>query len=93
MGHEVKLGSRNPAQDKIRAWLDETGASAGTFDEAASFAEVAVLATDGDFFNTLAPSRLPVNRGNPASEVGRKGAKIAHFAHAPCRCYSLCFLK
>ena len=45
MGHEVKLGSRNPAQDKIRAWLDETGASAGTFDEAASFAEVAVLAT------------------------------------------------
>jgi len=46
-GHEVKMGSRNPRQEKIAAWLNTTGprASAGTFAEAAAFGELAVLAT------------------------------------------------
>jgi len=46
-GHTVKMGSRDPAQDKVRAWVAKTGAaaSAGTFAEAAAFGEVVVLAT------------------------------------------------
>ena len=41
------MGSRNPNQEKVKAWLDKTGqgVSAGIFAEAAAFAEVAVLAT------------------------------------------------
>lgn len=47
LGHEVKLGSRNPAQDKLKTWAKETGpkASTGTFAEAASFGEIVILAT------------------------------------------------
>ncbi len=47
LGHSVKMGSRNPNQEKIKAWLAKTGAnaSAGTFAEAAAFGDLAVLAT------------------------------------------------
>ena len=46
-GHQVKMGSRNPQQEKVRAWLERVGinGSAGTLAEAASFGEAAVLAT------------------------------------------------
>lgn len=46
-GHEVKLGTREPKSEKIKAWLGQAGskASAGTFQEAAEFAELAILAT------------------------------------------------
>jgi 8-hydroxy-5-deazaflavin:NADPH oxidoreductase len=46
-GHQVMIGSRDPKQDKVQAWVKATGpaASAGTFAEAAAFGEVAVLAT------------------------------------------------
>jgi predicted dinucleotide-binding enzyme len=48
LGHDVKMGTRNPGQEKVKAWLDKTkhGVSAGTFAEAAAFAELAVLATN-----------------------------------------------
>ncbi|HEX7965420.1 MAG TPA: NADPH-dependent F420 reductase [Gammaproteobacteria bacterium] len=44
-GHDVKIGSRNP--DKLQPWLAKAGkrASAGSFEDAARFADVAVLAT------------------------------------------------
>jgi predicted dinucleotide-binding enzyme len=47
LGHEVKIGSRDPGQETIRNWLKKAGgkASAGTFAEAAAFGELAVLAT------------------------------------------------
>lgn len=47
LGHDVKMGSRSPAKDEIKAWLAKAGkrASAGTFAEAAAFGETAVLAT------------------------------------------------
>lgn len=50
VGHQVKMGSRNPHQEKVRAWLERTGkqASAGSFAEASAFAEIAVLATRWD---------------------------------------------
>jgi predicted dinucleotide-binding enzyme len=47
LGHDVKMGSREPAQEKVKAWVAKTGAraSGGTFAEAAVFGEMAVLAT------------------------------------------------
>jgi predicted dinucleotide-binding enzyme len=47
LGHDVKIGSRDPAQQKIRDWVAKTGprATAGTFAEAARHAEIAILAT------------------------------------------------
>jgi len=46
-GHTVKLGTREPASPKLREWQEKAGprASAGTFAEAAEFADLAVLAT------------------------------------------------
>ncbi len=47
LGHEVKMGSRDPHQEKVKAWVNRAGAkaSAGTFAEAAAFGELAVLCT------------------------------------------------
>jgi 8-hydroxy-5-deazaflavin:NADPH oxidoreductase len=47
LGHEVKIGTREPGSDKVRGILAkiDRGATAGTFADAAAFAEVAVLAT------------------------------------------------
>lgn len=49
LGHEVKMGSRDAANEKALAWAREMGpkASAGTFAEAAEFGEIVVLATLG----------------------------------------------
>jgi predicted dinucleotide-binding enzyme len=46
-GHEVRFGTRDPGSDKAKALVAKVGAraSAGTFADAAKFAEVAVLAT------------------------------------------------
>ncbi len=47
LGHEVKIGTRNPKQDKLQVWLVEhKKASAGSFAEAAAFGDLVVLATD-----------------------------------------------
>jgi predicted dinucleotide-binding enzyme len=47
LGHEVKIGTRDPGQDKIKTWVASTGhkASAGTYAAAASFGELLVLST------------------------------------------------
>ncbi len=49
LGHDVKMGSREPANPKATAWATEAGskASAGTFADAAEFGELVVLATLG----------------------------------------------
>ncbi len=46
-GHQVMIGSRDPKQEKVQAWVKATGraASAGTLAETAAFGELAVLAT------------------------------------------------
>ena len=45
-GHSVKVGSRNPA--KLADWASQTqGGTVGTFDEAAAFGELVVLAVKG----------------------------------------------
>ncbi|MBL3527193.1 MAG: NADPH-dependent F420 reductase [gamma proteobacterium endosymbiont of Lamellibrachia anaximandri] len=45
-GHEVMIGTRDPAAQKVQDWLEQTGhdARAGTFAEAAAFGEVVVVA-------------------------------------------------
>lgn len=48
LGHAVKIGSRNPNQEKIIEWMtkhDKAKVSSGTFAEAASFGELNVIAT------------------------------------------------
>ena len=47
LGHEVKIGSRDPKSDKLKEWMAKNGAkaSADTFAEAAAFGEMIVLAT------------------------------------------------
>jgi len=48
-GYEVKLGSRTPNSEKLKAWLAKCQgrASTGTFSETASYGEILVLATVG----------------------------------------------
>jgi 8-hydroxy-5-deazaflavin:NADPH oxidoreductase len=47
LGHDVKLGSRDPKSEKVTAWVKKTGehASAGNFEETAAFGEIVVLST------------------------------------------------
>jgi 8-hydroxy-5-deazaflavin:NADPH oxidoreductase len=47
LGNDVKIGSREPGSDKLKAWQGKVGskASAGTFAETAKFGELLVLAT------------------------------------------------
>lgn len=47
LGHEVKIGSREPGSEKLREWRSKAGplASTGTFAEAAAFGDLAILAT------------------------------------------------
>ncbi|HTO96619.1 MAG TPA: NAD(P)-binding domain-containing protein [Myxococcales bacterium] len=47
-GHEVRMGSRDARNEKALAWAKQGGgkASVGTFEEAARFGELAVLATN-----------------------------------------------
>jgi 8-hydroxy-5-deazaflavin:NADPH oxidoreductase len=45
MGHQVMLGSRDPA--KLKEWATTSGGITGDFSETAQFAEVAVLAVKG----------------------------------------------
>jgi predicted dinucleotide-binding enzyme len=47
LGHDVKIGTRDPGQEKIKTWVGATGpkASAGSYAEAASFGELLVLST------------------------------------------------
>jgi predicted dinucleotide-binding enzyme len=47
LGHEVKIGTREPASDKLKGWLGRAGAKAstGTPSEAAAFGELLVVVT------------------------------------------------
>jgi predicted dinucleotide-binding enzyme len=48
LGHQVKIGSRDPNQIKITEWInkhDKEKASSGTFADTANFGELLVLAT------------------------------------------------
>lgn len=61
LGHSVKIGTRDPA--KLKDWLSQAGpkASAGSFEEAAHFGEVIVLATLWAATESVIKSAQPVN--------------------------------
>jgi predicted dinucleotide-binding enzyme len=47
-GNEVMLGTRNTAKEEVVKWKSENpGGNVGTFDEAAAFGELVILATKG----------------------------------------------
>jgi 8-hydroxy-5-deazaflavin:NADPH oxidoreductase len=48
-GHQVRMGSRSPSNEKALAWVGRNGAraSSGTFGDAAAFGEILILATAG----------------------------------------------
>jgi predicted dinucleotide-binding enzyme len=68
LGHEVKLGSRDAANEKVRAWVADAGAKAsgGTFADAARHGEVVLLATL--WSGTESALRLA---GGPAAFAGK----------------------
>lgn len=47
LGHRVKIGTRDPNQEKIKEWIKKSGdsASAGTFSQSASYGQLIVVAT------------------------------------------------
>jgi predicted dinucleotide-binding enzyme len=47
LGHSVKIGTRDPNQEKIKEWVKKNGepASAVTFSQAATFVQLIVIAT------------------------------------------------
>jgi predicted dinucleotide-binding enzyme len=47
LGHEVKIGTRDPGQAQLKSWIEgeEGRILTGTFEETAVFADLAVLAT------------------------------------------------
>ncbi len=49
LGHQVKIGSRDPESEKLKHWTKSQGelASTGTFSETAVFGELLVVATKG----------------------------------------------
>jgi hypothetical protein len=48
MGHEVMMGGRSAANDKVLAFVERTGGRAGDFAAAAAFGELVIHCTRGD---------------------------------------------
>src|SRR5580765_6774202 len=87
LGHEVMMGARSANNDKALAWAKEMGpkASVGTFSDAASWAEIVVLATLGAaneaVLQAAGPDKLKgkvvIDTTNPLDSSGGKGPKLA----------------
>ena len=61
-GHQVMMGTRNPALKEVTRWVGETpGASAGTFAETARFGELLVLAVLGRVAEQVIQLAEPAN--------------------------------
>jgi 8-hydroxy-5-deazaflavin:NADPH oxidoreductase len=62
-GHSVKIGSRNPDNEKLKEWRKEAkgDASTGTFAEAASFGELLVFAPLGSALDDVVNLAGPKN--------------------------------
>lgn len=65
LGHEVMIGSRTPRSEKLDAWIGEVRprGSTGTFDEAAAYGEIVVLATLGSATEGAIDMARPGNFG------------------------------
>ncbi len=62
-GHEVMIGSRNPAVARVQEWLEQTsnGVRGGTFTEAAALSEILVLAVGWPHVKDVIELAGPVN--------------------------------
>jgi predicted dinucleotide-binding enzyme len=66
-GHEVVIGSRDPAKAELRDWVagDGAGITPGTFAEAATFGELVVLAVLGN------AAQEAIEQAGPANFAGK----------------------
>jgi predicted dinucleotide-binding enzyme len=87
LGHDVKMGGREPNNEKAVAWAKTAGprASTGTFAEAADFGEVIALATLGvanpDVIRAAGPEKfrgkVVIDATNPLDFSGGAPPKLA----------------
>ena len=87
-GHQVMLGTRDPHKPEVQQWLQSTpGATAGTFEQAAQFGELVVLATLGraaeDAISLAGIDNLSgktvMDTTNPISEAPPVGGILSYF--------------
>jgi len=87
-GHAIMLGTRDPRKPAVQQWLQSTpGATVGTFEEAAQFGELVVLATLGraveaaislagvDNFN----GKTVMDTTNPIADAPPVGGILSYF--------------
>jgi len=93
-GRQVKLGTRKPDDGKVTQWVKRAGpnASAGTFADAAKFADLAVLATKWDAGATenaikLADPKNPIARAacGPVLRDRHSGGQLEPRVETPAR--------
>lgn len=87
-GHQVMLGTRDPHKAEVRKWVQSTpGATAGTFEQAAQFGDLVVLATLGRAaeeavalagIGNLA-GKIVMDTTNPIAETPPAGGILAYF--------------
>ncbi len=67
VGHDVTIGTRDPASGKLRDWLAQAGKGVkpGTFRDAAAFGEVVVFAIGWAY------AKAVIDQANPASFKGK----------------------
>jgi predicted dinucleotide-binding enzyme len=61
-GHQVKLGTRNPLDKDVTAWITANpGVAAGTFADAAAYGEMLLLAVKGQIVDKVIELSKPEN--------------------------------
>ncbi|MDB5276005.1 MAG: DNA-binding protein [Ferruginibacter sp.] len=87
-GNEVILGTRNPAKEEVVKWKSEnTGGNVGTFEEAAAFGELIILATKGaiaaDAVRLAGPANFTgktvIDTTNPIAEAPPVNGVLQYF--------------
>lgn len=87
-GHQAVLGTRDPQKPEVQRWLSATpGARAGTFADAAKFADLAVLATAGKVAENAVDLAGPANLAgktlidatNPIADTPPVDGVLAYF--------------
>jgi predicted dinucleotide-binding enzyme len=83
-GHAVMIGTRDPA--KVQDWARKVGARTGSFSDAASFGELAVLAVKGSAAEAVVKSAGPGLAGkvvmdttNPISDAPPRNGVLSFF--------------
>ena len=87
-GHEVMLGTRDPQKPEVQRWVHDTaGATAGTFEQAAQFGELVVIATLGRAAEEAIAlagldnfaGKIVMDTTNPIAEAAPVGGVLSYF--------------